>query len=172
MTSFSVTVANPKLIKLLSNILMTGFKSYRMDVYNKLFSLKTINGYFVTCELYLDCFIRSCYFFPNKYIYSINPGYVLPVWFIFVKNYSLINRIIKQRTCQLRNLPRCKKFQNCCTIIKMVKRFLPLIYAICGFIHTVYHENYKLDFVSNINYLWAYNDKSSKKYQFDREIVK
>lgn len=127
---------------------------------------------FVTCQLYLDYCIRSWYSFLNKNIYSINPGYVLPVWFIFVKNYSLINRIIKQRTCQLRNLPRCKKFQNCCTTIKMVKRFLPLIYAICGFIHTVYHENYKLDFVSNINYLWAYNDKSSKKYQFDREIVK
>ena len=127
---------------------------------------------FVTCQLYLDYCIRSWYSFLNKNIYSINPGYVLPLWFIFVKNHSLINRIIKQRTCQLRNLPRCKKFQNCCTIIKMVKRFLPLIYAICGFIHTVYHKNYKLDFVSNINYLWAYNDKSSKKYQFDREIVK
>ena len=171
MTSFSVTVASPELTNVLTNILVEGFKTDRTDVYNKLFSFQAITGYFVTCELYLDYLIRSCYFLLKKNIYNINAGYVLPFWFIFVKNYSLINRIIKQHTCQLRNLPRCKKFQNCCTIIKMVKRFLPLIYAICGFIHTVYHENYKLDFVSNINYLWAYNDKSSKKYQFDREIV-
>ena len=152
MRSFSVTVENLEFINVPINIIMEGFETDRMDIYNKLYSFKGINKYIV--------------------IYSIDPGYVLPVWFIFVKSYSLINRIIKQHTCQLRNLPRCKKFQNCCTIIKMVKRFLPLIYAICGFIHTVYHENYKLDFVSNINYLWAYNDKSSKKYQFDREIVK